>query len=495
MKTEIKMKKIGLYLASLALMGAATACEENPFLGIPQVNPQEPVMSAEGLTVSYAGSAIEGDALDLNAAAGQSLSVISTESMENLPEGATLAYMMEVAKDDTFADAQMLEVVDGAIAADDLNGIFRGFYGRAPEAQPLSVRFLAYVVDGENRTRLGGADTYYGQKTIEVTPVEIPIHVESAYYFLSNSTTWDLAEAENYKMNHSGQSVYDDPVFTYTVKVTQQTIDENGGSWWKIAPQSAIDAASWDGMLGTEENGDDAMSGYLTDSDAQSGVLKEEGTYKFTVNVETMTYSIVKLSYLGTPNKWNGWTNTNSNFLSYYDGKGFKGAAMINPADGGFKFINTSAGNAWDVPNTVFGSDAAGVLSTGGGNISNMAWMEGEELKSALIEQTGLYWITADLDQMTYTCQLITSIGVTGADFEWNADEPVELTPSEDGAIWSGELTSAGEWKIVINHGWEANYGGAIDDLQVDGGNFPGFSGTKTVTLSFKGNLPVITLE
>ncbi len=502
MKTERKMKKIGLYLASLALLGAAAACEENPFRGIPQENPQGPVMSAEGLTVGY-GSALEGASIDLNGLEGESLQVISTESMENLPEGATVEYTMEVAKDETFADAQSLPVVDGAIAADDLNGIFRSFYGRAPQTQPLSVRFIAYVATGNDRVRLGGADTFYGQKTIEVTPVEIPIKVESAYYFMSNSTTWSIGEAESYKMAHSDQSVFDDPVFTYTVKVTQQCVTDNGGSWWKIAPQSVIDAynadgtENWGGMLGTEVNGDDAMSGYLTDTNAESGVLKEEGTYKFTINVEDMTYSIVKLSYLGTPNNWNGWTNLNSNFLSYYDGKGFIGAAMINPADGGFKMIDTAAGNAWDVPNTVFGSTEAGKLTTEAGdtNIANQVWYEDDQMKTAPIEETGLYWITANLDDMTYTCQLITSVGVTGNDFGWDAGAPLELTPSEDGAVWTAELESAGEWKIVINHGWGANFGGTVGDPVFDGSNFPGFSGKKTLTVSFQGNLPQITLE
>lgn len=489
------MKKIGLYLASLALLGAAAACEENPFRGIPQENPQGPVMSAEGLTVAY-GSALEGASLDLNPLVGQSLPVISTESMENLREGATVEYVMEIAKDETFADAQTLDVVDGAIAADDLNGIFRSFYGRAPQAESLSVRFIAYVVDAQNRIRLGGADTFYGQKTIGVTPVEIPIHVESAYYFMCNATTWNMADAENFKMDHSDQSVFDDPVFTYTVKIT-------GDCWWKIAPQSVIDAynadgtQNWDAMIGTEVANDESMSGYLTDTNAESGVLREEGTYMFTVNMEDMSYTIKKLSYLGTPNNWNGWTNLNSDFLSYYDGKGFLGAAMINPADGGFKMIDTSAGNAWDVPDTVFGSTEAGKLTTEAGdtNISNQVWWENDEMKTAPIEETGLYWITANLDQMTYTCQLITSVGVTGNDFGWNAEEPLELTPSEDGAVWTAELESAGEWKIVINHGWGANFGGTLTDLQVDGDNFAGFSGKKTLTLSFKGNLPVITLE
>lgn len=116
-------------------------------------------------------------------------------------------------------------------------------------------------------------------------------------------------------------------------------------------------------------------------------------------------------------------------------------------------------------------------------------------MKSAPIEETGLYWITANLDEMTYTCQLITSVGITGNDFGWDAGAPLELTPSDDGAVWTAEVESAGEWKIVINHGWDANFGGTLDDLQFGGPNFAGFSGKKTVKVSFEGNLPVITLE
>ena len=58
------MKKLGIFCAALLALGFAS-CDDKSDLGVAQVNPQETVMSANGVTVEY-GSALVADQLNLD---------------------------------------------------------------------------------------------------------------------------------------------------------------------------------------------------------------------------------------------------------------------------------------------------------------------------------------------------------------------------------------------------------------------------------------------
>jgi hypothetical protein len=211
------------------------------------------------------------------------------------------------------------------------------------------------------------------------------------------------------------------------------------------------------------------------EGNAQSGKLTEPGKYRLTINMEEMTYQFELLTrpeYVAVPNKANGWTEDGS-LLYWDDGKnGFVGAAVVNPADGGFKFL---VDGIWCGTSERDGYYTA----NGGDNIPD-------------ITETGLYWFWVNTDDQQYTITPITSLGVIGGMNSWGAQEP--LTPDADYKVWSGDVNLTGEWKIRMNDNWDYNYGGDVNGMVFGGGNISGYEGLYNVSVSFAGNRPVVTL-
>lgn len=449
------MKKIALFCSAALLALGFSSCEENPGLGIPQTNPQETVMSAGGITVDF-GTALQADVLDLNDYAGQQIPVIklalTDEEAAAIPAGADVEFVMELATVSDYSDATQLPVVDGAVSCEAWDAYFRGQLGKSPATKDNYVRFAAYLEGNGQNVRVGTPDTWFAAKQLAVTPIPMPYVIENAYYLMLD---------DNVAMfNHSEMDVYDDPVFTISVDVAE------GGAEWVIAPESAKNSQNALAYIGVATEGDTALSGKLV-AGGKAGKIAEAGNYVMTVNMEAMTYSIKKMSYLYMPGNSNGWSHGASQVLAYNSAKGcYEGYAHL---DGEFKF--TSEPN-WDGTN--YGSTGEeGKLSTdgGAGNLS--------------VAQNGLYYCTVNVADLTYTATLITSYGAIGGFNGWGSQ--TVMTPSADFMTWTGEVTfSAGdEWKFRANDNWNINLGGEANNLVIDGGNLqaPG-DGTYEVTLN-----------
>lgn len=96
---------------------------------------------------------------------------------------------------------------------------------------------------------------------------------------------------------------------------------------------------------------------------------------------------------------------------------------------------------------------------------------------------------------MTYEMTPVTSIGVVGGLNGWSADAPVELTPDATLLKWSADVALTGEWKIIINHSWNSNYGGPdLNEATFDGPNISGYEGNYTVTMDFSNAKPAIVV-
>jgi hypothetical protein len=108
-KRENNMKKIGLMLMAALSLGFV-ACEDTSS-AIPQSNPQEATMTADGLTVAY-GSDLAGESIDLATlvANGGAVNVITTEAVENLPAGAAVEYTMQLSANEDYSNATLVEV-------------------------------------------------------------------------------------------------------------------------------------------------------------------------------------------------------------------------------------------------------------------------------------------------------------------------------------------------------------------------------------------------
>ena len=436
-------------LGLLTAFGLA-ACDDSSDLGIQQQNPQEAIMEANGLTVAWQ-SPIQGNTLSLPAYKDQAIPVISTVETKDLPAGATIDYEMQIASNADFSDAQTVAVENGAVLESDWDNAFKAIYHKDPAARVNYIRFAAYVIDGSQVSRLGGDDFWYGAKQLTVTPIDLQLPVEGTYYL--------YAGGEYIKMNHSAQHQYDDPNFSLIVEVS--AAQAQAGYKWQIANEG------YSKVYGVSETGDPAdFSGNLVLDGAQ-GVINVAGTYKIEVNMLDLTYHIsYAFQTLNTPGPANGWSFDNNMLLTTNDYITYFGYVYIQQE---FKL----AAGSWEVNWGMGGTE--GTLGVGGANIK--------------VPSDGLYYVVANLNELTYSLTKIETIGLIGGFNGWGGQ--ANLTPSADYKTWTGDVTftEETEWKFRMNDNWYYNLGGAIDNLVGGGDNLKSAAGSYTVTLDL-GKLP-----
>lgn len=452
------MKKIGLYLLGLLATVGFAACDDKSDLGIPQTNPQENIMQANGLTVAYQ-TPVAGNAIDLNSYVGRSIPVISTVEVTDLPAGATVDYQMQIASSADFTDAQTIDVTDGSVLCSAWSDAFQTLYKKNPAARVNYIRFAAYVADGTQLSRLGGEDFWYGAKQIEVTPIDLKLPVEGTYYF--------YADGEYIKMSHSSLHQYDDPSFSIIIEVSGA--QASAGYKWNIVNEALLQNAAQGKQYGVSETGDPAALKGNLQLNGPNGVINAAGTYKVSVNMLDLTYDIsYAFETLNTPGPANGWSFDNNMLLFTSDYVNYTGYVYIQDE---FKF----AAGSWDV-NWGIGA-TEGTLASGGGNIK--------------VSKNGLYYVTANLNENTYTLTYIETIGLIGGFNGWGSQ--LNMTHSDDYKVWTVEATFTDantEWKFRMNDNWDYNLGGALDNLTGGGSNIvTPEAGTYTVTLDL-GKLP-----
>ncbi|MCC8115427.1 MAG: hypothetical protein LIP03_15815 [Bacteroidales bacterium] len=477
------MKKLGIYLLPLLALGLVTSCEEDPFKGIAQENAQEPLLTIDGVQVAE-GSGISGSALDLNNYVDQTIPVISVTEAENLPEDASVSFEMQVASDSNFSDAQTLQVTDGAVSANDWSNAFRTILGNSPKAKTNYVRFLAYVNQGDTEVRLGSMDTYLCEKSLTVTPIDLGLTIESAYYLIGTCNGWNGDDLAAWQFSHSDKDVYDDPNFYIEVEITQDQIDANSGWWWKIVPQSNIDAGNvWQlGILGVVNNGDTSLSGYLTAtpkegaSEVGAGCIMEAGKYKMTINMEDGSYEFTASGQLYAIGDGCNWSFDNAPKIMRFDNK----FGEFEAEYAGFAYI-VSQVKFTDAPDWNHGNYGMGTNDLGVDVPGTLA--DGSNTNLPVDDGEGTYFCAVNITNLTYELTRVNQVGMIGDFNSWAGDE--DMTPNEDYTIWTGTLTlsDAGGWKFRMNGGWDINLGGDTSNLTFNGDNINSAAGTYTVTL------------
>ena len=271
------MKKAYLYFAPLALCALAmTGCDDTTDGGVMQVNPQQHKFTPSDITVTTASPVTSDGSINLADAA--LVSAVSYTVSAELPEDAVVSFEMQVSGSEDFAGAITIpmervgETDTYGVDAQLWDNAFRSLLGKAPFERTNYVRFAGYINVGSQRSRIGTPDTWYCPTKVNVTPVDLGIQVEDAYYLVGTVNGWDLATAV--KFSHSDKNVYDDPVFTLCIDITAEAAQ--AGWWWKIVPESSFAAGSWEGLFGTEKDGDTALSGNLFE-DGNSGCLNRAG--------------------------------------------------------------------------------------------------------------------------------------------------------------------------------------------------------------------------
>ncbi len=469
------MKKFGIFCAALLSLGLV-ACDDKSDLGVMQVNPQEAVMSAGGVTVAYQGG-FEEKALNINTHAGEQLPVLTYTLADDyqVPEGSSIYYRLEMAANQAFEGAlsMNLESVDGVEVADatKLNDMYVSLFGRSPMPNKAWVRVAGYMVTGQQVVRLGGVDQFYGQEEITITPIDLNLPIETSYYLTTSALSFATNVGDDMKFVHGDKHPYDDPKFSIAFTVTDD--DLNAGNFkWLVVPDSqrGHDLA---GTFGVDANAATAMKGVLVEN-GEGGVPGEiavAGSYLLTVNMEDLTYTLnFANDYFWAIGTYNGMVKNETNMRLYtHDYINYSGYLPIT----GFWQLSAEAnGTGLQVK---YAGSGNGVILGGGGRPFNLPE-----------EGAGAYWVDVNLAESIYTTAKISTLGVIGGFNNWAGD--AEMTPDAKYRTWTAEVTfdEPGEWKIRANGDWAISFGYQLDDTQYNGGNFQmEEAGTYRITIDF----------
>lgn len=410
----------------------------------PQTNPQEDAITIPGFTATAA------QAIDFASVTTDSVNTFSLSSAA-LPEGFTLGNARIELTPQGVENATKTTVntsLDGKGAVADLASVVESAYGKRPTARTFDAQVYVNAIK-EGQAVLIDA----GKINLVMTP-KAPF-IDAAYYLVGDMFTTDDVNGWNttsdkQKFKHSDKDVYEDPIFTITFETTK------ADQYWKIIPKANVDAGNTDasaaGVVGPKVDGEDSMTGSLTNGDAKAGKIAKAGKYKLTLNMMDYSYTIEEAPELYMKGDANGWDGYD--YLAG-DGVHFTGFMYLN--QNGFKFTT-----APDWSGTGYGENFS--TAPDAGNI-------------VMTEPAGYYKVDVDLSAKTYTLTPITSIGIIGdaAPKGWDSDVDLTYVPynkeTNEGRYWEIKdiKLKTGVIKFRANDGWDINWGGELDNLTSKG--------------------------
>ena len=355
---------------------------------------------------------------------------------------------------------------DGKMATADLASYIAETYGKRPVEHDINATLDAWISNGSTAVKMATSETFQ-VKAIPVAPV-----IDEGYYLVGDMFTtedgvngWNTISAKQ-AFKHSDKDVYDDPIFTITFETTK------ADQYWKIIPKANVDAGNTDasaaGVVGPKIDGDDSMTGLLTNADAKAGKIAEPGKYKLTLNMMDYSYTIEKVMYdpfiyfIGSTDGW----GSNDQKLALVDEETgtYTGYVYIaDPNNAGFEFKFQRVAGSWDnaigASNFVTFKDAA--IDANKGN--NLGVNAGE----------GVYYMDVNLSEGTITATKVESMGMVGQFQGWDKEAPVPMTWNAEEYCFEATMAgvTADGWKFIVNKDWPINLGGSIDNLEQDGAN------------------------
>ena len=398
--------------------------------------------------------------------ANQYATVANITTFENFPEDYTLVIDMEVGSDAQFTKVSKIEtVINGdAITADPalINGAIQSVKTKEPGTYDINVRFPAYAVKGETRLRLGGIDNYYLTEALNITTFDADKVIENMYYVVpcaaDGTPQWNSAIAMN---NNSGAGSigYDHPVFS--VKIESPAPD---GYMLKIAPESVMQSKDASQLLGVNM----AADGFSGKLGASYGVghITLTGDILITINAEddsiTLSYAFsVLYPYSGTTSAANLMLLYTNDYITY------SGVCAINNQ----WFIGTSTDKKAE-PIFKQDADTEAELSKDGLTMSGIRTTASDaaQIKTP-VRGNHLYWVSADLPNLTYSMTVINNLALIGNHNDWSHDTSIDLTASKDFKTWTAtDVELNGGCKIAANKVWgEVDFGGVSAGTDSEG--------------------------
>ena len=439
------IKKI--LLGMTLLMSMVSCTEDYTDWGNPQTNPQEEAVAFGN------GSVAPVDVINLADVKTEKVKVASIVAPTSSDAAYTPTYKINIGGQAFDIDAE------GNMAKADLVNYIVDKFGKRPTEHDIDATLDAWVSNGATAIKMATSETFQ-VKAIPEAPV-----IEEGYYLVGDmffktkdQNGWTKEDAKAF--NHSDKDVYDDPVFTITFETTK------ADQYWKIIPKKNIDSGDiWAaGVVGPKVDGDDSMTGTLTNGDAKAGKIAKAGKYKLTINMMDYSYTIEEVKYdpfiyfIGATD---GWTNAEQK-LALVDANtgtytGFLYCADPNNWGNQFKFQRVAG--SWDneINSSTFNT-FEGAATNENGNIGVNA---GE----------GVYYFDVNLANGTIKATKVETMGIIGGFNNWKGDAVMTWNAEE----YCFEATKVGVtadgWKFRVNNGWDINLGGSLDNLTAGGDN------------------------
>lgn len=356
-------------------------------------------------------------------------------------------------------DGQSFDIdADGNMATADLANYIVEKYGKRPTERDIDATLDAWVSNGATAVKMATSATFQ----VKAEP-EAPV-IEEGYYLVGDMFTtettngWTKEAAKAF--NHSDKDVYEDPVFTVSFETTK------ADQYWKIIPKKNIDSGEiWAaGVVGPKVDGDDSMTGALTNGEAKAGKIAKAGKYKLTINMMDYTYTIEEVNYdpfiyfIGATD---GWTNAEQKLALVDDAKGVYTGYLYcaDPNGWGNQFKFQRVAGSWDNEiNSGAFSTFSGAATSEGGNIGVNA---GE----------GVYYFDVNLSEGTIKATKVEKMGIIGGFNNWDGDAVMTWNAKEYCFEATNVGVTADGWKFRVNGGWDINLGGSINDLTAGGDN------------------------
>ena len=380
-------------------------------------------------------------------------------------------------------DGQSFDIdADGNMAKADLVNYITGKYGKRPIERDIDATLDAWQSNGSIAAKMATSETFQ----VKAVP-EAPF-IDAAYYLVGNLTEWGLDT--KLKFAHSDADVYEDPVFTLMFTTTKDD------QYWKIIPQGNVDKGNiWavendpKGVVGVENDGDDAMSGKLltttsTGVKAYAGKIAKAGMYQMTINMMDYTYTIKQIApeyYL--VGKLQGWDTENKTCLMYAETPMVQSYTTQWNEDANLKIW---LGSDWGVWANAYGAKDDGDNS-----------VEGKIAGSGAIvcpEPGAFYTFKVDFSTMTYKWKKLENqnptayenVSLIGVGGKWSDGDDIDMTEVTPHNWFIEETIPEGSFKIRANHEWNdaANWGYAEGQEFSSTGKLITSGGSKDIKVS-----------
>ena len=425
-------------------MSMVSCTEDFTDWGKPQTNPQEDAVTFGN------GSVAPVDVINLADVKTEKVKVASIVAPTSSNAAYTPNYKINF-------DGQSFDIdADGNMATAELTSYIVDKYGKRPTERDIDATLDAWVSNGSTAVKMATSATFQ-VKAIPEAPV-----IEEGYYLVGDMFTtedvngWTKEVAKAFK--HSDKDVYEDPIFTVSFETTK------ADQYWKIIPKKNIDSGDlWAaGVVGPKVDGDDSMTGLLTNTEAKAGKIAKAGKYKLTINMMDYSYTLEEVNYdpfiyfIGATD---GWKNAEQKLALVDDAKGVYTGYLYcaDPNGWGNQFKFQRVAGSWDNEiNSGAFSTFSGAATSEGGNIGVNA---GE----------GVYYFDVNLSEGTITATKVETMGIIGGFNNWAGDAVMTWNAEEYCFEATNVGVTADGWKFRVNGGWDINLGGSLNNLTAGG--------------------------